>query len=241
MIATGWFISARRRILYLLSSLMTPRFVFDPHAAIAGADKPPVLLLRAFALDRVSQLMQDLLNDEQRFVSVFVGPRGGSFRSEIPTADYRPVLAIGRPGDAEPVLGATRFHVRADMWQKTVEELVPLCALVVWTTGHTRSLHWEIQHLVMTIPPRRLLLWVHVHVGPSQPIWRASEWARVLNMCADVFPKPLPKDAENIDAIAFDDDWTPIPIPFGEGLDRFLQDEHGPLRKFLEARGYYNR
>jgi len=39
-----------------------------------------------------------------------------------------------------------------------VEAIVPLCQLVVWTTGHTEGLRWEIKHLLENVPPQKLLL-----------------------------------------------------------------------------------
>lgn len=229
----------RRHIRKLGARYKEPDFTLEPRVAITAAKRPPVLFLRSFGLDDLSQLPQGpwvtplTPSEEQNFVTVFTG--AGPFlerRSAVPE-NFRPMLAIGRPGEREPLLGATRFYVRHDKWQRIVEELVPLCSLIVWGTGHTQGLRWEIGHLVQTVAPERLLLWVHVNVSGSTPHWRASEWARVLAMCGGVFPKFLPRDVENVDVIAFGSDWTPQSIPLGRWDDR-----HAPLRNFLKSRNF---
>ena len=56
-----------------------------------------------------------------------------------------------------------------------VAAVAPLCRLVVWTTGYTDGLR-EIHHLIQNIPPRRLLLWLHVHFGKAKREQREAEW-----------------------------------------------------------------
>jgi hypothetical protein len=126
---------------------------------------------------------------------------------------HAPVLAIGKPGEFAPPFGAVRFYVRQDIWQRTVQAIVPLCQFVVWTSGDTEGLRWEIQHLRETVPPRKLLIWVHANIGKQGKAQRDAEWAQFREAFSDVFPKPLPVDAASTRFIAFDDDWSPIAIP----------------------------
>ena len=126
---------------------------------------------------------------------------------------HAPVLAIGRPGESTPPFGAVRFYVHEDIWQKTVEAVVPLCQLVVWTTGHTEGLRWEIKHLLESVPPENLLMWLHVNIGKWTPAARDSEWEKFRNAYQTVFPKPLPTSAAGVRFIAFENDWTPIAVP----------------------------
>jgi hypothetical protein len=121
------------------------------------------------------------------------------------------VLAIGRPGEGEPPPGALRFYVTDAHWQEKVQALLPLCQIVIWTSGQTAGLRWEADYLIKTMPPRRLLLWVHVQLGQSRK-QRDAEWGKFLGLYNGVFPKPLPQQIRNVKFIAFDDDWTPRPL-----------------------------
>jgi hypothetical protein len=155
---------------------------------------------------------------------------------------FAPVLAIGRPGEAAPPPGALRFQVTDARWQATVESIVPCCQLIVWVSGHTSGLRWEIEHLVKSLPPQRLLLWPHVGIHQWSRKRRAVEWERFLDGHGDVFPKALPRDIAGIRFIAFEADWTPVPIPGIRYpvtiLDRlkYLHRSTMGLRSFLEER-----
>jgi hypothetical protein len=181
----------------------------QPIEVLKKAKRAPVLFLRSFQFDSVSSTVPKW----QEYLPLNVA---------MPTAElnlvqmiwrHAPVLAIGRPGESTPPPGAVRFYVRQDVWQKTVEAIVPLCPLIVWTTGHTEGLRWEIRHLRERLPPRKLLLWLHFNIGRSSPAQRASEWTRFRESYGDIFPKPLPEEAAKARFIAFEDDWTPVAIP----------------------------
>ena len=136
------------------------------------------------------------------------------------------VLALGRPGELEPPVGAAQFYVPDDAWEQTIQDIVPLCSAVVWTTGHTRALRWEIEHLVNVLAPQRLLIWLHVGVMKGTQEQRAFEWNKFLADCGAAFRKPLPREVDGIQMIAFDNDWTPMTIPSGPV----------PLLEFLRKR-----
>jgi hypothetical protein len=157
-----------------------------------------------------------------------------------------PVLAIAQPGEPDGPPGALRFHVRDDLWKGVVEAMTPLCQAVIWTSGHGRNLRWEIQHLIATSAPGRLILWLHLGVGAWTPQARATEWARFREAYKDVFPKSLPADLGKARFVAFDADWTPIlvpgprsPVSLGERL-RFMSGPVLGLRSYLQAHAQTN-
>jgi hypothetical protein len=183
----------------------------QPIQVLREAKQAPALYLRSFKFDSLSSSV----------------PRWQDFLLNVamPTAElnlvqmtwrHAPVLAIGRPGESTPPPGAVRFYVRQDIWKQTVEAIVPLCPLIVWTTGQTEGLKWEIKHLRENLPPRKLLLWLHFNAGRFSAAERAAEWARFRENCRDIFPKPLPDETAQARFVAFDDAWTPILIP-GKG------------------------
>jgi hypothetical protein len=54
---------------------------------------------------------------------------------------YGPVIAIGRPCEALPPLGAARFYVSDELWKSKVEDTARVARLVVWATGLSEGLH----------------------------------------------------------------------------------------------------
>jgi hypothetical protein len=206
-----WIVTPRAtKILRQLETDFAGR---NPSYAVANARRAPIFYLRSFAFDRTASEVPKFYQHTFAFFGA-----GGAY----PTPEtalifrmrrYAPVLAIGRPGELDPPPGAMRFHVTDACWEPTVKSIAPCCEIVIWVSGDTPGLSWEIQHLVAQLPPQRLLLWPHVYLYKGTPQQRAVEWQRFVDSHSKIFPKPLPRDVESIRFIAFDADWTPIPIP----------------------------
>jgi hypothetical protein len=82
---------------------------------------------------------------------------------------YGPVIAIGKPGESLPPIGAARDYVAGDKWRERIREFVSAAAAVILVLGRTRGLEWEmrtiaelgsVEKLVIVVPPvaRRDLL-----------------------------------------------------------------------------------
>jgi len=125
---------------------------------------------------------------------------------------FGPVLAIGRPDEFEPPLGAMRFYVRHDIWEPTVERIARDCQLIVWTSGFTKGLQWELKHLLHSVEPSKLVIWLHMQLIDGPEGERQAQWDRFLELYGDSFPKPLPRDLDEMYFIAFDKDWNPIAV-----------------------------
>jgi hypothetical protein len=182
----------------------------NPTHAVMKAQRAPIFYLRAFSFDAAAAMQANYgsLAPEETLI----------WRMRR----YAPVLAIGRPHDRDGAQGALRFYVTDARWEAVVKDIVPCCRLVVWVSGSTQGLTWEIQHLVASLAPHRLLLWPNVNleaVKSSGDDWkgtaprRNAEWQQFVDAHAAVFPKPLPRDIAETRFVAFDADWTPIPIP----------------------------
>lgn len=209
----------------------------DADHAIAKSDQRPILYLRSFALDK-----QDNENTITLYggVSAPVNPWESSIAHGVSHAG--PLVAIGRPGEKFAATGAARVYVGDDEWQTKVSELADTAALVVWVYGETEGLKWEISELVGNVPPEKLAI--------ALPFWdvppkkRGPLWADVVATIGPVLPKPLPETVHDSLFIAFDADWTPIPIKarpphflirtmaFG-GWNRVIEG----VRALLELRG----
>jgi hypothetical protein len=77
-----------------------------------------------------------------------------------------PVVAIGRPGESLPPLGAARTYVSGEDWQQVVAEWLPRAALVVVRLGETDGVWWEVEQAAARVPPERLLLLVPAEREP---------------------------------------------------------------------------
>src|SRR5262249_52069179 len=158
----------------------------DASLTRAGA-KRPVFYLRSFALDDVvgrPSILELLVNfqpfnPEQTMTGV-IGRCG-------------PVLAIGRPGEALPALGAARFYVTHELWQEKVADVATVSQFVVWASGTTLGLQWEITHLLRSLPPEKLILWAHPHLLDLDANEREVEWSRFVDGFGALFPRPLPR------------------------------------------------
>ena len=58
-------------------------------------------------------------------------------------------------------MGAARFYVDHSLWQEKVADVATVAQAVVWASGTTVGLQWEITHLVRSLPPEKLILWAH--------------------------------------------------------------------------------
>ena len=109
----------------------------NPAHAVANARHPPIFYLRSFAFDQVADRMP---------LKHWVVPTA-EMTLILRMRSFAPVLAIAKPNDTDSALGALRFHVTDERWEDVVKAIVPCCALVVWVTGNTPGLNWEIEHL----------------------------------------------------------------------------------------------
>lgn len=101
-------------------------------------DRPPVLYLRSF-------------NDEGPDQEFTVGSWGDERLEEVvqnAAALIGPFIAIGKPGEPLPLLGAARDYVGDDQWRAHVREGLAEAKLAVLLLGNTEGLNEEIGMLV---------------------------------------------------------------------------------------------
>ena len=108
-------------------------------------DEKDTLFLRSFNDD---SLMIRAINSYVGALGVF---RGYLVRFEEATAlfarNHGPLVAIGRPGEFLPELGASRTYVTDDEWQQAVEDTARRAGSVLLVAGVTDGLAWELNHL----------------------------------------------------------------------------------------------
>ena len=130
---------------------------------LASDPRPPVMYLRSFGVDnqflvaspgRGAQLKTHLnyaasVSPEQEMA--FIMERIG------------PVVAIGKPGERLPELGAARLYVGDDEWREVVGKFINDAALVVIRAGETANLWWETEEALTRRSPERVII---VALGP---------------------------------------------------------------------------
>lgn len=162
----------------------------DAREVLRHDTRPPVLYLRSFRDDGSGLRMPSWVayksherteSDEERMVRYL--------------RSVGPVVAIGRPGESLPELGAARMYVSDDQWQAVVVELMSRAALVVLRLGSSPGLLWEFDTLATTVPPGKILLRLGSAEGIPTDLWRRLP-------CGGV---PAPRGRY----LTFADDWTP--------------------------------
>lgn len=193
--------------------------------SLLKSDKRPIFYLRSFGLDEaigqpsILELFFNVTQNNAEQVMVHQVAKCG------------PVIAIGRPGEHLPSLGAARFYVSDARWQEKVADVAAVARMVVWASGTTPGLQWEISHLVRELPPEKLVLWAHPHLLDLDTAEREAEWSVFVDGLGQLFPKPLPKPLGKTRYFAFDPDFTPIPYadkPFRPALRQILADRRIP-------------
>ena len=142
--------------------------------------RPLVLYLRSFAADELAKrgsmadgwlnISGDLMTEEEHLARI-LGAIG-------------PVVAIGKPGEKLPELGAARFYVADSEWQEAVRTHFDRARLVVLRLGDTEGFWWELKHSLEVLAPAQLLL-----VVP----YESKQYEAFRAKAADRFAHPLPE------------------------------------------------
>jgi hypothetical protein len=104
--------------------------------------RPPMLLLRSFADDvdgiPPNMLIPRLFRRRKRIEEV-IG-------KELTRSG--PFVAIGKPGERLPQLGASRLYIADSEWQKVVQSFIAKSDLVIVIAGKTHWVQWELANVI---------------------------------------------------------------------------------------------
>ena len=224
------FVFARLRNWLLRGFWQARARTADQELQRAGSRRP-VLYLRSFQLD--SRIGRPSLIE--RFLgSIPLATDEQNVARALRKAG--PMIAIGRPGESLPALGAARFYVSHAQWQEKVVEVVEVAQYVLWATGATEGLRWEISHLIASLDPEKLIVWAHPHLlrigGPE----REAEWRKFLEMMGPLFPKPLPAILGRARFFYFTKDWAPRAVAPPLSLRGILNPNGAAARAVLAVK-----
>ena len=166
-----WYLVLAFIPLYVLAArsgilLFRSGWKYDaPTAADARArdPRPPVLYFRSFDADHQLVAAHGRGAARARFLWYTAGVSPEQEMALI-LGQVGPVVAIGKPGEHLPELGAARVYVPDDQWRGVVTSWMSEAALVVFRAGETEGLWWEIEQALARCPRQRVLI---VEIGPS--------------------------------------------------------------------------
>lgn len=184
----AWVIAGVMAIIALLAVYLLGWFLDrrgERYQALAAADamnqdlRPPVLYFRSFFDEPRTRRIRTRVGSSVEYDYSFSEEE--YLRAEILKAG--PFVAVGRPGDPLPQLGANRLYVDDADWQAAVLRLMDGAAGAVIRVGRGEGLSWEIRQAVLKFPPERL-----VFVVPRDP----HEYSWFKAEIDPYLPRPLP-------------------------------------------------
>lgn len=182
--------------------------------ALATDLRPPLLFLRSFSQDGDSRETFGLpgqsgpMSMSPPFWALYqlLGWRRGALEPELAKAlrNNGPFFAIGCPGESVPEEGAARLYVDDSCWKLVVATAVKESQLTVWQGGTSPSTLWELSCIARLAKPGHVLL-----VVPN-PSVKEQEFEELRELMGRRLPRPVPSTREDINLVAFDDDWNAI-------------------------------
>ena len=129
--------------------------------------RPPIVYLRSFEID--DRILIATAGFWGKAMSWLVYTTAVSPEQELAMVLDRvgPVIAIGKPGEPVPELGAARLYVGDADWKAKVEEMLDRSRLVIIRAGTTPNLWWEIEQTMARVPHRQILF---VNLGAAADI-----------------------------------------------------------------------
>lgn len=158
-------------------------------AALEGDRRPPIVYLRSFQADGLFQPGTFfLVNDWLRTLS----EKTAEYSLSTALAPFGPVVAIGRPAEEIPEVGAARIYVGDDHWRDLILDLLSEPgALAVIQAGATEGLRWELETVASKLRLEQILMFLPfgLHWSRSR---RNTDYAAFRAWAADCSPAELP-------------------------------------------------
>jgi hypothetical protein len=158
-----------------------------------AVSRPSVLYLRDFDSDRPSRFGRwSLSSEEEQLMKAL---------RTIGTA-----VAIGRPSENLPQIGARRAYYNDNEWRERVAAMIRSARLVVIRTGTGDGLRWEVDYVMRCVHPEQLL----VAVANEASLQAFRTWTSSTVRWADRdlgFRNCLASTIQGF--IIFDQDWVP--------------------------------
>ena len=180
------------------------RFQFSPAQSLLHDPRKPIFYLRSFHLDSPEPKFEvDKTLDD---ISSKWGPTS---ETKLVTAlqQIGPVVAVGRPGETLPQLGAIRLYFNDD-WQEKVLELMLLSRFVILHAGHSQGTEWEMKTVKDNLQPQQVIFsFVH---WQEQSRREAQLDYNIFKMQVErLYGQTLPEKIGDSILMWYDSNWTP--------------------------------
>ena len=124
-----------------------------------------------------------------------------------------PFVAIGRPGETLPELGAARMYVSDDHWQDEIVALMERARIVLLRIGDTPGFWWEVQQVLERVEIDRVVFFF--------PPGTEKLYPRFRQMTAEHLGAVLPEEIGKAQFLYLDADGTPhFVTPRFSGVNR---------------------
>jgi hypothetical protein len=149
-----------------LRQLAARKTVKTVRQTLAEEDRPPIVYLRSFN-DDGRHPNEGWLRRLNNGVRALLSPTLEERLARI-LGEYGPFVAIGKPGEVMPDVGAARMYVGDDDWQTVVIDLLSRPgASVVFQAGSTAGLRWELQTIGRLVRPEQVLIFLPFAIDAS--------------------------------------------------------------------------
>ncbi|GKQ40322.1 hypothetical protein [Streptomyces sp. A012304] len=170
------------------------------------------LYLRTFRQDRALSGAQPFTPAKRAVRSLFVVElTEEAMLADALTSDIAPMVAVGRPGEPAPPVGALRVYLPGEDWQSYVRGFIEGAGHVVLALGWGEGTLWELRESMRILRPEQLIL-----VVPMDE----AEYERFRKETAKSLPAALPAYAGQNGVrsairglITFSEDWKPTFVP----------------------------
>lgn len=183
---------------------------------LTADSRPPVVYLRSFERDEQEEkYAREQAQLARKVGTRVVGPAGAlgglvtyETKEESLARVLRylgPFVAIGRPGEPEPKLGASRVYTTDDTWQDKVAEWTNKAGLVYvdLSTARGKGVWWEMKYIFEHCPLDRIVL----YFPWNKAIWETLQ-ERIPRRIAEKLPEEQPRVFGGVH-LSFRPDGTP--------------------------------
>jgi hypothetical protein len=144
-----------------------------------------------------------------------------------------PLVALGRPHEAIPPVGAARIYESNQSWQDRVVDLLKTARLVILVPGTSKALLWETAVAFRELQPRQLLI---LRVGENS----RRTYAVLRRIFEEATGQEFPQRRLLLrvgTALIFDEGWVPRILPVRMARTKRTGHLRSDLEPFFQANG----
>lgn len=181
------------------------RFRFSPAESLLHDQRKPIVYLRSFHHDS-----PEIPLDDFRIVAGVDFRWGASSEEKLVTALQKtgPIVAVGRPGETLPQLGAIRFYFSDDEWQEKVLELMSLSRFVILQAGHSKGTEWEMLTVKNKLQPQQVIF-SFVHWQEQSRREAQLDYDIFKMQIGRLYGQTLPEKIGDSILMWYDSNWSP--------------------------------